>query len=92
MQIPLKMEDLINFVYLIYRSIRDAIQWLLENTILRANPSIATKFADAITLLTTLTAILLILEFVNGAKKVLAIVLVLGWVLVAASAAITLYG
>jgi len=91
MQIPFKAEDLINFIYMVYRLIRDTIQWLLKNTVIRANPSLAGQLADVITLLSTLTAILLILEFVNGAKKALAIIVVLGWTLLIVNIVITLY-
>lgn len=91
MQIPFRAEDLINFLYLIYRSIRDIMQWLLENTIVKANPSLAANFADSITLLASLTAILLILEFVSGAKKVLAIIVAFGWLFLTISMAFTLF-
>jgi hypothetical protein len=90
MQTPLKIEDLLNFLYLIYCFIRGAIQWLLENTIFEANPSLATQFADAVTLLITLTSIFLILELISGMKKVLAIIIVLGWTFLVISMAITL--
>jgi len=63
----------------------------LENTIARANPALAAKFADAMTLLTTVTAILLIFEFVTAAKKIVRIVVVLGWILLIASMSIALY-
>lgn len=91
MQIPFKPEDLINFLYLLYRLTRDTIRWLLENTVLKANPSLATQFANAITVLVSLTAILLILEFVSGAKKALAIIVALGWFFLTISIAITLF-
>jgi len=91
MQIPFRVDDILNFLYLIYRLVRDAIQWLLENTIIRANPPLSGRFADVITLLTTLTAILLLLELVSGAKKMLAIIVALGWTLLAVSIVITLH-
>jgi len=80
MQFPFKIEDLFDFVRQLYYWIRNVIQWLLESTIIKANPKLATQFADVIVLLSSLTAILLILEFVSGAKKVLAVIVALGWV------------
>jgi len=92
MQLLFKAKDLIYFIYFIYRSFRDAIQWLLENTIIKANPSLATQFSDAITLLTTLTVILLMMELISGAKKILAIIVAIGWALLIVSMAISIHG
>jgi hypothetical protein len=90
MHFPFEIEDLFNFLYLLYRSVRDAVRFILENTLVRANPTIAAKYADIMTLLISLTAILLILELVASAKKVLAVMLVLGWVLLIVSMVMTL--
>ncbi|MEM2292070.1 MAG: hypothetical protein QXG39_01505 [Candidatus Aenigmatarchaeota archaeon] len=81
MQLYITTEELLNFIYLLYRLLRNAIQWLLENTLFITNPQLAAEFANTITLLTTLTAILLIIELIDGAKKVLAMTLALGWTL-----------
>lgn len=87
----MKVEDIVNFLYLLYQSTRGAIQSILENTIARANPALATKFADAMTMLITVTAILLIFEFFTAAKKIVRIVVVVGWILLIASMTIALY-
>ena len=87
----MKIEDVVNVLYLLYQLARGAIQYILENTIAKANPTIAAKFADATTILITITAIWLIFEFVTAAKKVVKIIVVLGWVLLIASMAISLY-
>lgn len=91
MEFPLKTEDLVNFLYLLYRSVREAIQFILENTLLKAIPTVAAKYAEAITLLTMITAVLLILELVSSAKKALAILVALSWVLLTVSIVIALY-
>lgn len=91
LRLPLKIEDVVNVLYLLYQLARGAIQFILENTIARANPTIAAKFADATTMLITITAIWLIFEFVASAKKVVKIIVVLGWILLIASMAISLY-
>ena len=91
MQFPLGLEDLVNLLHLAYRSARDVIQLILENTLVKANPAVASEYADIMTLLATLTALLLILEFVTSAKKVLAIIVTLGWALLIASIVISLF-
>jgi len=90
MQFPLGLEDLVNLLHLAYRSARDVIQFILENTLVKANPALAAEYADVMTLLATLTALFLILEFVTSAKKVLASIVTLGWVFLIASMIITL--
>lgn len=89
--VPLKVEDIVNFFYLLYESVRGAIQSILENTIVRADPTLALKFADAMTMLVTITAVLLVFEFVTAAKKIIRIIVVLGWILLIASMVIALY-
>jgi hypothetical protein len=91
LKLQLKIEDVFNVLYSLYQLARGAIQFILENTIARANPTIADKFADATTMLITITAIWIIFEFVAAAKKVVKIIVVLGWILLIASMAISLY-
>jgi len=42
---------------------------------------LAAKYADATTILITITAILIIFEVFTAAKKILRIIVILGWVL-----------
>ena len=81
MELPIKPEDIINFFYLIYQAVRDVIQYIFESTIMKVDPSLAAKYADATTILITITAILIIFEVFTAAKKVLRILVILGWVL-----------
>ena len=69
MQLHFKIEDLFDFLRQLYFWIRGTLQWLLETTIFKANPKLATAFAVVIVLLAGLTAILLIIEFISSAKK-----------------------
>ena len=75
----------INFLSLIYNYISDLITFILENTLFTANPEIATRFGDVLTLLITLSTFFILLEFVNSAKKIIKLLLILGWILVVIS-------
>ncbi|RLI38914.1 hypothetical protein DRO64_11290 [Candidatus Bathyarchaeota archaeon] len=81
MELPIKPEDIINFFYLLYQAVRNVIQYIFESTIMKVDPSLAAKYADATTILITITAILIIFEVFTSAKKILRIIVVLGWVL-----------
>ncbi len=84
----LNIQDLLNFVYLIFNALRNGIRLILEATIIKASPVLAEKYADAISILITITAVWLMLEFSTGLKKVVKAVVILGWVLLAVSLAI----
>jgi len=75
----------INFLSLIYNYISDLITFILENTLFTANPEIAIQFGDVLTLLITLSTFFILLEFVNSAKKIIKLLLILGWILVVIS-------
>jgi hypothetical protein len=79
MEFSLDVGILVDLLYLAYRSFRNIIQFILENTLIKAKPTLASRYADATTLLVTLTAILIILEFVASAKKILTVIVALGW-------------
>ena len=81
--------DLLNFIYLIYDALRNGIQTLLEMTIIRASPALAQKYADSLSLLITITAIWLLLEFSTNLKNVIRAVVILGWILLIISIAIS---
>jgi hypothetical protein len=69
------------FLATAYSTLRSFIETLLEETLFKARPELATQFAEGVSILVTLTALYLILEFVSSAKKIIRAVLVLGWVL-----------
>jgi len=85
LEFTIKPDDLINFFYLFYRAVRDFIQYIFEATIMKAEPALAAKYADATTILVTVTAVLLVLEVFSAAKKVLRILVALGWTLLVVS-------
>jgi len=85
LEFTIKPDDLVNFFYLLYRAVRAFIQYIFEATIMRADPTLAAKYADATTILITVTAILLVLEVFSAAKKILRILVILGWALLVVS-------
>ncbi len=76
----LNVDTAINFLYTIYYFLRSAIITLLEATLFKAEPDAALLYGDSITMLTTITAIYIILEFFTTAKRIVKIILILGWV------------
>ncbi|MEM2704738.1 MAG: hypothetical protein QXR45_16455 [Candidatus Bathyarchaeia archaeon] len=76
-----KIDDIFDLFRWLHIYLRDVIRWFLENTLFKANPSLSEQFADPIILLCSLTAILLMLELVTKAKKLLAAITVLGWII-----------
>jgi len=78
---PLQPEQIINFLYAIYYFLRDFISFILQNTIFKNYPQYAATYGDAITFLISITAVYLILELISSAKKIIKIILVLGWAL-----------
>jgi len=81
---------MVNVFYFIYDLIRQGIEYLLGITLYQANPVYAQKYADAISMLIPVTALWLILEFVEGFRRFLKFIVLAGWVLVLVSIGITL--
>lgn len=73
------VESVVNFLYFLYTLVRDAIATLLEETVFKARPELAAQFGDAITLLTALTAVYVIMALFEAAKRIVRIILLLGW-------------
>jgi len=78
---------LINILYAAYYYLKSAILSVLENTLFVENPDAAILYADSITFLTSITAIYLILEFFTTAKRIVRLVMILGWILLIVSLA-----
>ena len=87
---PLQPEQIVNFLYVIYYFFRDLIVFILQNTIFKDYPEYAATYGDAITFLVSITAIYLILELVVSAKKIVRILLVIGWALLFITIAISI--
>jgi len=79
----------INLFGIAFDYIKNAITMLLNMTLFKVNPDLVDTFSSTITLLVTFTAIYIILVFVPSAKKILGIILLLGWVLLIASMFLT---
>ncbi|MEA1924841.1 MAG: hypothetical protein U9M95_03135 [Candidatus Altiarchaeota archaeon] len=81
---------MVNVFYFVYDLIRQGIEYLLGITLYQANSVYAAKYADAISMLIPVTALWLILEFVEGFRRFLKFIVLIGWVLVLVSIGITL--
>jgi hypothetical protein len=81
----------LNFVYLLFKALKKGIRLILEATIIKASPILAEKYAEAISILITVTAVWLMLEFSTGLRKVVRAVVILGWVLLAVSLLIEVF-
>mgnify|MGYP000318295071 CR=1 FL=1 len=55
------------------------IKNLLETTVFSEHPELAQKYADATTILVSMTAIYLILTLFEGLKRFLKLVIIIGW-------------
>lgn len=75
------LEKAANFIYVIYDYIRKTIVFLLEKTIFKNNPKLADFYGDVASFLASLTAVYLLLLLVASAKKIIGVVLLLGWAL-----------
>lgn len=74
-------ESLLNFLWTIYHYLREAIRFIMVNTVFKATPEVAATYSDICTLLVTLTAIYLILEFLSTARKIVRVILIVSWML-----------
>jgi len=69
----------------LYTWLTQILRAILETTLFKAEPELAERFSDAFTIMVTLTAIYLILTFFGGLKKIIKIILLLGWFLLIAA-------
>lgn len=76
-------DQALNFIYPFYSYLTNAITYLLEQTIFKSSPQLAQTYGDVATFLATLTAIYIILEVFAIAKRIVRVLLALGWVLFA---------
>ena len=68
------------FVYA-YNGLVNLLQYILQETVFKANPTLAYTYGNAILLLVSLTAIYMLLMLVSAFKKVLGVLIAIGWVL-----------
>lgn len=75
----------INLVGLAYNGLKWAIESILSMTLFKVNPELAEGFSSTIALLVSLTAVYILLVVVSAGKKILGIVILLGWALLIVS-------
>jgi hypothetical protein len=75
------IDSIANFLFTMYDYLKKGIIFILEQTVFKTNPQLAEYYAEVATLLASLTAIFIILEVLSVPKKVVKILLILGWLL-----------
>ncbi len=70
---------IVNGLLTIYNWLVNVITTVLQQTILKDNPDIAREYGSALTLLITLTAVYLLLVLVSAFKKILGVIIAIGW-------------
>ena len=78
---PGVIDSIANFLFTMYDYLKKGIVFILEQTVFKTNPQLAEYYAEVATLLASLTAIFIILEVLSVPKKVVKILLILGWLL-----------
>jgi uncharacterized membrane protein len=73
-----------------FRALEDVISKLLADTLFKAKPELAARFGGPVSLLTSLTALYVILTFMSAARKAVGIILTVGWVVLMAAIALSL--
>ncbi len=76
---------IINLIGVAFNGLRWAIESLLNMTIFKVNPELSEGFASTIALLVSLTAAYILLVVVSAGKKILGIIILLGWTLLIVS-------
>ncbi|MDI9643876.1 MAG: hypothetical protein QFX35_01505 [Candidatus Verstraetearchaeota archaeon] len=80
---------IINLLGLAFNGLKWVIESILSMTLLKANPDLVEGFSNTIALLVSLTAIYIMLVVVSMGKKILGIIILLGWVLLLVSMVIS---
>ncbi len=75
------IDSIANFLFTMYDYLKKGIVFILEQTVFKTNAQLAEYYAEVATLLASLTAIFIILEVLSVPKKVVKILLILGWLL-----------
>jgi hypothetical protein len=78
---PGVIDSIANFLFTMYDYLKKGIVFILEQTVFKTNPQLAEYYAEVATLLASLTAIFIILEVLSVPKKIVKILLILGWLL-----------
>ena len=74
-------EQAMNFVYTIYNGLTKALSFLLEQSVFKEYPALAEFYGQIASFLIAITAVYLILLLVTAAKKIVGLLLIIGWAL-----------
>ncbi len=74
-------EQAMNFVYTIYNGLTKALSFLLEQSVFKEYPELAEFYGQIASFLIAITAVYLILLLVTAAKKIVGLLLIIGWAL-----------
>jgi len=70
---------IVNGLLTIYNWLVNIITTILQQTIIKDNPDIAREYGSALTLLISFTAIYLLLVLVSAFRKILGVIIAIGW-------------
>ncbi len=70
-----------NFLYSAYAYLRNLVVYMLEQTVFNGQPELASFYGGAATFLASITALYILISFVTMARRVVMVVLIIGWVL-----------
>jgi hypothetical protein len=77
---PNLFQDILKVIAEVYNYLIELISYILQSTLLKWDPSLATTYANIIGWLIVLTAIYIILQVAESFKRILLIIIVLGWI------------
>jgi hypothetical protein len=70
---------IVNGLLTIYNWLVNMITTILQQTIIKDNPDMAREYGSALTLLISLTAVYLLLVLVSAFRKILGVIIAIGW-------------
>jgi hypothetical protein len=73
-------DNIVRALLSLYSWLVSLITGILQQTILKDNPELAREYGSAITLLVSLTAVYLIAVLISAFRKILGILIAIGWV------------
>ena len=88
---PGTIDYIANFLFTIYEYLKKGIVFIFEQTIFKTNPQLADYYAEVAAFLASLTAIFIILEVLSVPKKLIKLLLILGWLLFICSIAMRIF-
>ncbi len=85
MTIDSAVKTSIDILLSIYNWLTNLVSQILQQTIIKDDPSIAREYGSAIAILVSLTTIYLLLVLVSLFRKILGVIIAIGWVLLIAA-------